>query len=209
VIAGAKPAPYTLNDMVKDAVALLDVLKIDKAHIVGASMGGMIVQLLAADYPERVLSLTSIMADPRPPSTDVIGALTALPADTSVDASVENAVRMMKAIGSPSCDYDSPHERARFRRIAERSSYAAGIPRQLAAVFATGDLRPKLKKVRAPTVVIHGEIDPLVPVSGGRETAAHITDAKLVIVPGLGHEVSPFAIDLITQEILNVADKAS
>ena len=214
IFAGtAKPA-YTLDDMAADAAALLDALGIAKAHIVGASMGGMIAQLVAVNHPEKTLSLTSIMSttgNPAvPPATpEAMQALTTrLPADTPMEALVDNAVKTYGVIGSPIYSYDTPVERARIRAGLERSIYPAGFARQMAAIVANGDRREKLKGVTAPTVVIHGSADTLVNVEGGRDTAASIPGAELVIIPDMGHDLPPFTLDRVVEAIAAAASRA-
>jgi len=215
-IAGraAKP-PYSLDDMAADAAALLDALDIERAHIVGASMGGMIAQLVAANFPEKTLSLTSIMSntgDPAaPPATpEAMAALTSRPPEgASLDDLVESAVKTYTVIGSPSHDYGTPEERARLRKGLERAFYPAGFTRQLAAIMGGSDRRPKLATITAPSVVIHGEIDPLVRLQGGRDTAAAIPGAELVVVPGMGHDLPPFTHAVVISAIRRVAERAS
>jgi pimeloyl-ACP methyl ester carboxylesterase len=194
IFGGTAKPHYTLDDMAADAAGLLDALKIEKAHIVGASMGGMIAQLVAANHPERTLSLTSIMSttgNPAlPPSTpEAMQALTArLPADASIEAMIDNSVKTLTVIGSPAHDYGAPEERA--------------------AIIANGDRREKLKGVTAPTTVIHGEVDPLVPLAGGKDTAASIEGAELVVIPGMGHDLPPFVLDQVANAIATTAARA-
>jgi pimeloyl-ACP methyl ester carboxylesterase len=214
IFAGAAKPAYTLDDMAADAVGLLDALKIDTAHIVGASMGGMIAQLIAANHPEKTLSLTSIMSttgNPAvPPATpEAMAALTTrLPPDSPMEAMIDNAVKTLTVIGSPAHDYDTTEERDRVRRSLHRSIYPAGFARQMAAIVANGDRREKLKGVTAPTVVIHGEVDPLVNLEGGKDTAASIEGAELIVVPGMGHDLPPFVLDQVTAEVARVASRA-
>jgi len=214
VFAGTYTPAYTLDEMAADAAGLLDALHIDKAHIVGASMGGMIAQLVAANHPERVLSLTSIMSttgNPAvPPATPEAMAVltTRMPPDSPMQAMVDNAVRTSGVIGSPGHNYDTPEERARLQRGIERSLYPVGFARQMAAIVSNGDRREKLKRVTAPTTVIHGEVDPLVHLEGGKDTAASIIGAELIIVPGMGHDLPPFVLDQVTAAILATAARA-
>jgi pimeloyl-ACP methyl ester carboxylesterase len=214
IFAGtAKPA-YSLDDMAADAVALLDALSVAKAHIVGASMGGMIAQLVAADYPEKTLSLTSIMSTTGnravPPATPEAMAVLMTPPRTglSMQEMVDGAVKVFTVFGGPKHDYDTPQERARIQRDIERSLYPEGRARHMAAIVANGDRREKLKRVTAPTLVIHGEADPLVHPEGGRDTAASIAGAELLIIPDMGHDLPPFALDQITDAIAKVAARA-
>jgi pimeloyl-ACP methyl ester carboxylesterase len=192
----APPAAYNLDDMAADAVGVLDALEIDKAHIVGASMGGMIAQLVAADYPERVLTLTSVMSttgnrELPPAKPEAIAVLNNRGPDPREDMEgfLANAVRSARAIGSPG--YPAAEAVIREQALAnfERSFAPMGFMRQYAGVMASPDRRPRLKAVTAPTLVIHGVDDPLVPVEGGKDTAAHIPGAKLKLVPGMGHDL--------------------
>jgi len=186
-------APYTLSDMAKDCVGLLDALDIERADVVGASMGGMIAQALAIEHPRRVRTLTSIMSttgNPAlpPPNAEAIAfLLSPMPMDR--EGSIEHAVKMFRVIGSP----DFPFEEARIRRLAtlqyERGIDAAGVLRQLSAIVASGSRTEKLRSVTAPTLVIHGKADPLVPLEGGAETAAAIPGARLEAVEGMGHDL--------------------
>ncbi len=212
IFAGqAKPA-YTLNDMADDAAGLLDALKIGQAHVVGMSMGGIIAQIMAARHADHVLSLTAIMTTTNapglpPPVPEAIQAM-ARPAAGTIDAFVEWSIRMWSAIGSPGNDYTTPAERERFRRIAERSIYLDGLSRQIAAIAVTGDIRGILADVRAPTVVIHGQADPLVNIAAGRDIAEHIKGARFVTIPGMGHDFPPFALDRMADEIKAVSASA-
>jgi pimeloyl-ACP methyl ester carboxylesterase len=200
-------APYMLDDMALDAVGLLDALEIPAAHVVGASMGGMIGQVLAARYPGRVLSLTSIMSTTgarhlRRPTARVRRAMLQRPADpSSVDSVVENYERLLGVIGSPG--YPTPPEelRARIRRSVERSYYPAGFLRQLAAVLASGDRSWLLGRISCPTLVIHGKADPLIPVDGGIDTARKIRDARLLLLDGFGHDLPPQLHERLAGEI--------
>ena len=209
----AKPH-YALGDMAADAVSLLDALGVAKAHIVGASMGGMIAQLVAADHPEKTLSLTSIMSttgNPAvPPATpEAFAVITAPPRiGLPMEEMIDGAVKVFTVFGGPKHDYNSPEERARIRRDIERSNYPEGRARQMAAIVANGDRREKLKTIATPTLVIHGAVDPLVHPEGGRDTAASIEGAELVIVPDMGHDLPPFVFDQVVSEITKVAARA-
>jgi pimeloyl-ACP methyl ester carboxylesterase len=213
IFSGAAKPAYTLDDMAADGAGLLDALGIERAHIVGASMGGMIAQLIAANHPAKTLSLTSIMSttgNPAvPPATpEAMAALTTrLPADASMEAMIDNSVKTLTIIGSPAHDYDTPEERARIKRGIERSLYPAGFARQMAAIVANGDRREKLKGVTAPTSVIHGEVDPLVNLEGGKDTAASIAGAELIVIPGMGHDLPPFVLDQVADAIAKTAER--
>jgi pimeloyl-ACP methyl ester carboxylesterase len=211
---GLKPkVPYTLGDMAEDGVGLLDALGIDKAHIVGASMGGMIAQHIAFSHPERVLTLTSIMSTtghrklPQG-SRDAIGVLTKRPASMDEEVLVEHGVKVAHAIGSPGYRADPDALRERSRALIKRSFYPAGMPRQFAAIIADGDRRERLQSVKAPTLVIHGEADPLVPLAGGEDTAAHIKGARLKTIPGMGHDLPLELVDEIADAIADHAKSA-
>ena len=214
ILSGQDPqVPYRLEDMATDAVGLLDALGIDRAHIVGASMGGMIAQLVAADYPERTLSLTSIMSSTGnpslPPATpEAMGVLMSRPQGADLDALIEFGVRAARVIGSPAFPADETVLRARVRRDVERSNYPAGFARQMAAIYASGDRRAKLARITAPTTVIHGTADPLVPVDGGRDTAANIKGAELVEIDGMGHDLPLALIDRIADAVAAAAARA-
>jgi pimeloyl-ACP methyl ester carboxylesterase len=190
-------ASYDLDDMAKDTVGLLDALGIDAAHVVGASMGGMIAQLVAARHPGRTRSLTSIMSTtgarhlPKP-SRRIRRQLLRRPADP---ANVESVVAQLEqtfiAIGSP--DYPTPIEdlRARLRLSVERSNHPVGFMRQLDAILASGDRSALLANINSPTLVIHGKADPLVPCEAGVDTAFKIRDSRLVLLDGYGHDFPP------------------
>ena len=195
MISGRLPdVPYRLADMAADAVALLDALGIARAHIMGASMGGMIAQLVAVDHPARVLSLTSIMSttgDPAlPRPTDAaMAVLSARPATHDREAIIAQSLRAERAIASPA--YPASEEK-RYRDAArdfDRMFYPQGFARHMAAIVADGDRTDRLRKIVAPTLVIHGVDDPLVPVAGGRAVAAAIPGARLVEIPGMGHDL--------------------
>ena len=186
---------YSLEDMAADAIGLLDALKIDKAHIVGASMGGMIAQIIAAKHPERCLSLTSIMSTSGArnlphPTKAVQAAMTARrPPANDAEAVIQFGMHMLRTIGSPGYPTPEPELRAFVIRALKRSAYPPGFVRQLMAVMANGSRVNLLKTIRVPTLVLHGEADPLVPVEGGRDTARYISGAKLVTYPGWGHDL--------------------
>ena len=215
--AGKPPVtPYSLDDMALDAVGLLDALKIDSAHIVGVSMGGMIAQLLAADHPTRVRSLTSIMsssANPAlPPAKPEARAIIGTPAPNPFenrDAFLERAVTSARVLGSPG--YRVPEEiiRERAAADAERSYYPQGFARQYAAILASPDRRAKLQTITAPSVVLHGEDDALVPVEAGKDTAANIPGAELITVPGMGHDVPPGLFDVFVDAVMRAVVRAS
>ncbi|MCM2309880.1 MAG: alpha/beta hydrolase [Steroidobacteraceae bacterium] len=192
-------APYTLDDMAADTVGLLDALGLDRVHVVGASMGGMIGQVLAAKYPSRVLSLTSIMSNSGNPDRKLAfgrwKALRAIirkpPSPDDHEAVVRHLMYVFGVIGSPAFRHELESMRPLFERVARRGLYRAGTSRQLLAILATGDRRPLLQQITAPTLVLHGADDPLVPVAAGQDTAAHIPGAQLEVIPGMGHDFPP------------------
>ena len=208
LMAGKKPdIPYTLSDMAGDAMAVLDAAGVTKAHIVGASMGGMIAQLVAVEHPDRVLSLTSIMSSTGNPALpparpEAMAALTApMPSDADLAAILERGAVVSKAIGSPGYPADAARLRANVTRDFKRSFHPTGATRHMAAIVADGDRRARLKNVTAPTLVIHGADDPLVPVEGGRDTAAAISGATILEVPGMGHDLPLALVETIADAI--------
>lgn len=206
--------PYTLAEMAADAAGLLDALKIDKAHAVGASMGGMIGQLLAINHPEKLLSLTSVMSttgNPKLPQADkvAIDTLTARPASMKEDVLVEHGLRVLRAIGSPGFPLDEDQARERTRVNVRRSIDPMGLPRQLAAIIDDGDRTQRLGNVTTPTLVLHGEGDPLVKLAAGEATAKAIPGAKLVSVPGWGHDFPLQLVDQLADEVATHAKAAT
>jgi pimeloyl-ACP methyl ester carboxylesterase len=213
---GETPAvPYLLSDMADDAVGLLTALGIERAHIVGMSMGGMIAQLVAADHPGRTLSLTSIMSTTGhaslPPGSPEAMAVLFTPAPdphSDLEAYLDHAVQAAKVIGSPAYPTADETLRARAREWVARAYHPVGFSRQMAAVLASPDRRAKLAGVTAPTAVIHGDSDPLVHPDGGRDTAACIPGATLKIIPGMGHDLPEALYDEIVEAIAEVAARA-
>jgi pimeloyl-ACP methyl ester carboxylesterase len=197
---------YTLADMAADGMALLDHLGIDRAHVVGASMGGMIAQHIAARYPARVLSLTSVMSttgNPRLPRAqkEAMRVLANRPMNGDPEALIAYSVNAARVIGSP--DYPAAEDRLqrRVRNDFERGWYPQGVARQMAAIVADGDRRAMLKTIKAPTLVIHGEADPLVPIAGGRDTADNIPGARLLTIPGMGHDLPLALVDTLADAV--------
>lgn len=197
---------YSLSDMAKDAVGLLDALGIERAHIVGASMGGMIAQRVAGEHPHRVLSLTSIMSSsgnrrlPRS-KPEAVKALTARPQTDDRETLIAFSIQAAHVIGSPGYPADPVRLEERVRSDYARAFYPQGSVRQLSAIITDGDRRPLLQTITAPTLVIHGEADPLVPVEAGRDTAANIPGAQLLTIPGMGHNLPLALVAPITDAI--------
>ncbi len=199
-------AVYTLEDMADDAKALLDHLTIEKAHIVGGSMGGMIAQVFAARHPERTKTLAVIFSSNNqpllpPPGPKQLQAITTRPKDTSRDGIIANAVRVSRIIGSPG--YPATDEKLRADAIEnyERCYYPVGIARHFSAVLGSGSLLRYDKQITAPTVVIHGRADKLMRPSGGRAVAKAVRDARLVMFDGMGHDLPEPLWDDIVGEL--------
>ncbi|RDH76997.1 alpha/beta hydrolase [Mycolicibacterium moriokaense] len=200
------PAVYTLEDLADDAAALLDHLGIERAHIVGASMGGMISQIFASRFPQRTRTLGVIFSSNNqallpPPGYRQLRALLQRPADSTREAIVANAVQVAKIIGSPG--YPRPDDKLRADAIEsyERAYYPAGIARHFAAVLGSGSLRHYDRKITAPTVVIHGTADKLMRPSGGRAIARAIAGARLVLIDGMAHDLPEQLYDEVVGEL--------
>ena len=204
---GWKPkVPYKLKDMADDAAGLLEALEIDQAHVVGASMGGMIAQLMAIHHREKLLSMTSVMSttgNPKVPQAEkhAIKALTQRPESLDEDVLVEHGMKVLNAIGSPGFERDEERARERTRANVRRSVYPMGLPRQLAAIIDDGDRRERLAGVTTPTLVLHGEDDPLVKLGAGEDTAKAIPGARMVTIPGWGHDFPLQLVDTLADEV--------
>ena len=187
----APEAPYKLWDMANDVAGLLDTLGVKAAHIVGASMGGMIAQEIAMQHPDRVLSLTSIMSstgNPRlPQPTPEAAAMLLAPPPKTKEEYLDRFGKTWKVLRAGSFPLDESKDLARAERTYARGLNPAGVGRQLRAILASGNRKDRLGSVRAPTLVIHGIVDPLVKVEAGKDTAASIPGAKLLLIDGMGH----------------------
>jgi len=202
-------APYLLDDMASDVVGLLDALHIEKAHLVGASMGGGIAQILATHRPQRVLSLTSIMSTTGdsalpPPEPQAMAAVFQRP-PADLHRYVEHYVQTWRILRAGEFPEEGPRDRARAARNHARGLNPAGAARQLLAILASGSRRRALHNVSAPTMVIHGDADPLVPLAAGVDTAEHIAGAELLVLEGMGHALPMRLWPRIIDGILRVA----
>jgi pimeloyl-ACP methyl ester carboxylesterase len=188
--------PYSLYDMAHDVIELLDALDIKKAHVAGASMGGMIAQIIASKYPDRVLTLTSIMSTTnssklKRPSSKVLARLLFKPKTTDLEKLLQYMVGSRKLFGSPKYPRSDEQWRELILEGIDRCDYPEGYGRQLAAVMSTPCRRQEIALISVPTLVIHGKQDCLVPVSGGVDTANNIPGATLEIIDGMGHDLPP------------------
>lgn len=206
---------YTLGDMANDAVAVLDAAGVQRAHIAGVSMGGMIVQRLAIDHPDRVFSMTSIMSAPGAQGTlmstpEAAAVLNVAPPDPAADfeAFVAHAMKNARTIGSPGYPWTDAELRARVEAEYRRAFNPAGVARQRAAIMADGDRTPALGRLAIPTVVLHGDCDPLVQPIGGEATAAAIPGAELRVIPGMGHDLPPGLHDIFVDAICAATARA-
>jgi pimeloyl-ACP methyl ester carboxylesterase len=205
-------APYLLRDMAADTFGLMDHLGIDSAHIAGASMGGMIVQTMAIEQPERVRSLVSIMSNTGSrwtgmPSRKAMAVLLGRP-PRGREAAIERAVKTFGVIGSPGYPFDEERLRRVAGRSYDRGHGAAGVLRQLHAITASGDRTQALHGVRVPATVIHGTRDVLVRPAGGRATARAIPNARLKTIDGMGHDLPRQLWPVFAGEIANVAARS-
>jgi pimeloyl-ACP methyl ester carboxylesterase len=210
-------APYKLSDMAEDVTGLMDVLGIKSAHLVGASMGGMIAQEVAISFPQRVRSLTSIMSttgNPKvPPPTREAAAILMAPPPANKEEYYARFAQTWKILRVGSFPLDESLDRARAERTYQRGLSPAGVGRQFRAILASGSRKQRLASVKAPTLVIHGTVDPLVRPEGGKDTAASIPGAKLLMIEGMGHALPipmwPEIIDAIDKHAHGAAAKAA
>lgn len=199
---------YRLEDMADDVAALLDGLGIAQAHILGASMGGMIAQTFAIRHPERTLSLTSFYSTPSPKiggPTQAAWAAMMTPPGKTEEAAVQRSVELYRVIGSPGYEFDEAGIRARSGESFRRANDPDGVTRQLIAIQASGDRTDALHSLNIPTLVVHGEADPLVQLPGGKATAAAIPGAKFLTYPGMGHDMPEALWDEFITEISAIA----
>lgn len=203
-------APYNLSDMADDAIGVLDALKIDRAHIVGASMGGMIGQLIAANYPDRTLSFTPVMSSTNAPdlpgaNADVRKILfkTARTKVKSREEAFELSYAFSALIASDEGRARSAERKQLLQQAQERGYYPPGPKRQMAAIIDSGNLRPVAQRITARTMVIHGADDPLIPPACGRDIAANINDARFELVEGMAHDLPPSKLPVMVDLIAN------
>ncbi len=210
LLDGTWTPPYSMADLAADGAGLLDALGIDAAHVVGVSMGGMIAQTFAIAYPERTWTLTSIMSttgDPTvgQPHPEALETLLVAPA-TSRDGAIDQAVTTWKVIGSPGFPFDEAAIRERAASDYDRGFHPAGTGRQMGAILTQPDRTAALGALTIPTLVIHGAADPLVDPSGGRATADAIPNARLQLIPDMGHDLPPV---LFPQVVADLAEHFS
>lgn len=204
---------YSLQDMANDSLGVLDALGIARAHVIGASMGGMIAQRLAASAPQRTASLVSIMSSsgarklpgPRP---DVAAALVRRPPSRTEAALVAHSLGMVRLIQSPAYPQDDQVVAERIRRALHRAYRPAGVVRQMLAIVADRGRAELLPRIASPALVLHGEADPLVPIACGRDSAQRIPGARFVAVPGMGHDLPPPVNEILMQHILPFLENA-
>ena len=199
--------PYSLRDMALDAIGVLDALGVRKAHVVGASMGGMIAQRVALLAPERLLSLTSIMSSSGaralpPPRPEVMRLMLRRPPRHSREGMIAHGVTLFQAIGSPGFPTPAAEIRERVAESMARSFHPAGTVRQMVAVGADVTRALELVRVTSPTLVLHGRDDPLVPFACGEDTARRIRGARLCGIDGMGHDLPPAVVDRLLAEML-------
>ena len=205
--------PYKLDDMAADTIGVMDALNVDSAHIVGISMGGMIAQTVAAQFPERTLSLTSIMSTTGhrslpSASLKVMRQVFKRVANEDEEGYVRRSMKTWNLIGSPGYPVSDEALRERILLSYNRSYYPAGASRQATAIVASGDRVSLLNKITAPTLVIHGKDDALVPVECGIHTAKHVKGAKLELIEGMGHNLPEPLLPDFAELISNHAREA-
>jgi pimeloyl-ACP methyl ester carboxylesterase len=217
LMAGQRPSvTYTLHDMAADAIGLLDALAIDMAHVVGRSMGGMIAQIVASEYPERVLSLTSIISSTGNPmlpqaAPDVMAMMMRPAPDPVSDEAgfLAHRLAFARRIAGTGHAFDEEAHRLLVLEETRRAYDPGGSARQIAAMAVTGDRRSRLATITVPTLVIHGTDDPLILPACGRDTAASIPNAELMLIDGMGHDLPPALDRTITEAIDRMARRSS
>jgi pimeloyl-ACP methyl ester carboxylesterase len=214
VMAGKRPdVPYSLDDMADDAVGLMDALGVDRAHVVGASMGGMIAQLVAINHPDRTKSLVSIMSttgrrDLPSGNRETLSVLFSPPKSSSRDDLIDASILVQKALSSPGFPVSEAEMRATAERRTDRAPFdPAGLARQSAALIIAPPRNALLRQVRCPTLVMHGADDPVIPAVAAKDTAESIPGAELIIVPGMGHDFAMGLVPVYLKHIGNFVSK--
>jgi pimeloyl-ACP methyl ester carboxylesterase len=201
-------APYKLTDMAKDTVGVLDALEIERAHVIGASMGGMIGQIVCAEHPERIKSFTALMSStnnpdlPRAHPKVSWKVMTARKPSATREELIDITLGIWELIGTKNSGRDPVEFRKQVAASIDRNSSPSGIRRQMAAIIATRDLREWTRKVTAPSLVIHGSEDPLVPYQNGLDIAAEIKNARMEIIEGMGHDLPPKYLTEVVDHVL-------
>ena len=204
-------ASYSLDDMADDAFGLLDALDLPAAHVLGASLGGMIAQVMAARQPERVLSLTSVMSTPAPSLTNPTTAAAAVlmqPPAASREEAIERMLEVARVTGSPQYPPDEQWRAELAGQLWDLGPDPAGQARQMLAIYASGDRTEAVRGIGVPTLVVHGDSDPLINVSAGRRTAELIAGAELLIIPGMGHDLPRPVWPALADAVSALADRA-
>jgi pimeloyl-ACP methyl ester carboxylesterase len=209
VLDGSAPPPYLLADMAADAMAVLDALALPSAHVFGASMGGMIAQEMAIEHPDLVRSLTCAMSSTGDPGVgqqraDITDMLLS-PRPTDKTASVTQSVALARATSSPAFGFDETRTRARMLAEYDRGNHPEGAGRQIAAILMSGDRTAALAALSMPVLVVHGDADPMIDVSGGRATASAIPGARLWVIPGMAHDLPAALFGEIADEVAALA----
>jgi len=201
-------APYKLTDMAKDTVGVLDALEIERAHVIGASMGGMIGQIVCAEHPERIKSFTALMSStnnpdlPRAHPKVSWQVMTARKPSATREELIDITLGIWELIGTKNSGRDPVEFRKQVAASIDRSSSPSGIRRQMAAIIATRDLREWTRNITAPSLVVHGSEDPLVPFQNGLDIAAEIKDARMEIIEGMGHDLPPKYLTEVVDHVL-------
>lgn len=207
---------YGLQDMANDAIGVLDALGIRRAHVFGASMGGMIAQRVAATVPDRVTSLVSLMSSSGArglpgPRSDVVALMMRRPAKRDEASLVAHSMRLVRLIAGPFYPPDEADLRERLTRAMRRAYRPEGLMRQIAAVAADTDRAKLLTRITSLTLVVHGDVDPLVPIACGQDTVRRIPGAQFVAIPGMGHDLTPQLSDVLLPQVvpfLKAAEKS-
>ncbi len=203
--------PYKISDMAKDAIGLLDALQIKKVHVVGVSMGGMIAQQMAIEYPNRIKTLTSMSSttgNPRlPQAKPEAMAVLLTPPSPDKTKNIEDSVKSWRVLHGSKYPFPEQYIRERSEKVFNRNFYPAGIGRQFAAILGSGSRNRLLKDLQIPTLVIHGDADPLIPIEAGKDTANSIPEAKFLIIDGMGHTIPDEVEPQILEAIIENAKK--